>query len=112
MKEEKRKTKQNIKMARPIDHTRLGVEIFQDFYCSGLHNRNNEDILVEWPSETYCMFCINGGLPVVVRNFYGKHAEIVMMENHLIGYKNVEGQVVIYMNYSCLLYTSPSPRDS
>ena len=23
-----------------------------------------------------------------------------MMENHLIGYKNVEGQVVIYMNYS------------
>jgi len=89
-----------------------GVDIFDDFYNSGLHTRNSEEIKYKWPRGTFCVLQINNNSAVVAKNtsrtyddndndnFEGQHAEIIMLENHLAMHKNQDGEVKIYINYS------------
>jgi len=75
--------------------------IFDQFYDSGLHRRNNEGERTNtWPRENYCVFQIDSDGPELIKNFVREeHAEIFMMD-YLESFNDYQGEVIVYMNYS------------
>ena len=74
-------------------------DIFERFYESGLHSRNNGGSRKKWCPKAYCVLQINNYLPEVVESTRYAHAEKLML-NRLEEFMNHEGVVNVYMNYS------------